>query len=91
MVDTDGELALMLDVPARALSLEPLQRVLAAVRSAATVWARCVADPVDNPIHEATHEVAHEVAREVAREVTTDATKDAAIPGAALDARLQRV
>jgi hypothetical protein len=83
MVDTDGELALMLDVPARALSLEPLQRVLAAVRSAATVWARCVADPVDNPIHESIHEATHEV--------ITDPTKDATSPRAALDGRLQRV
>jgi len=53
MVDAEGELALLLDVPGRALSLEQLQRVLAAVRSAATAWARCVADPGDNPTPQA--------------------------------------
>jgi len=53
MVDTDGELALFLDVPVRALSLEQLQRVLAAVQSVATAWARCVADPGDSPTNEA--------------------------------------
>lgn len=45
MVDADGELALMFDVPAHGLTLEQLQRVLLGVRSVAAAWVRCVADP----------------------------------------------
>jgi hypothetical protein len=50
MVDTDGELALMLDVPAKALTLEQLQRVLEAVRSTAIALARCVAGAVEEEV-----------------------------------------
>lgn len=43
MVDAEGELALMIDVPAHGLTLEQLQRVLLGVRAMAAAWTRCVA------------------------------------------------
>ncbi len=47
MVDAGGELALMVDVPARTLTLDQLQRVLLGVKSQAAAWRRCVANPGD--------------------------------------------
>lgn len=45
MVDADGELALMIEVPAHGLTLAQLQRALLAVRTVAAAWTRCVASP----------------------------------------------
>jgi len=45
LADTDGELMLMVEVPAEELSLEQLQRVLLNVRSVAGIWSRFVVDP----------------------------------------------
>lgn len=45
MVGASGELALMLELPARALTLDQLQRVLLGLKSAAERWRHCVAHP----------------------------------------------
>ena len=47
MVDAEGELALMLDLPARTLTLDQLQQVLLGVKSQAAAWRRRVAHPGD--------------------------------------------
>jgi len=48
LADADGELMLMVEVPAEDLSLEQLQRVLLNVRAVAGIWSRYVADPRDD-------------------------------------------
>lgn len=45
MADTEGELALMFELPVRALALERLKLVLESVRSVARAWALYVSDP----------------------------------------------
>lgn len=47
IVDAEGELALMFEVPVQALTLERLQLVLESVRSVASAWVRYIADPAD--------------------------------------------
>ena len=48
LADADGELMLMVEVPAEDLSLEQLQRVLLNIRAVAGIWSRYVADPRDD-------------------------------------------
>lgn len=47
MVDAGGELALLLELPARTLTLDQLQQVLLGVKAQAAAWRRCVANPSD--------------------------------------------
>lgn len=48
MVDTDGELAMMIDLPTQGLALEQLQRALLGMRTVAIAWTRILADPADS-------------------------------------------
>lgn len=45
LVGADGELALMVELPARDLTLDQLRQVVLGVKAQAAAWARCVAHP----------------------------------------------
>lgn len=45
LADAQGGLSFMVDLPARALTLDQLQQVLLGVQSQAALWSQCVANP----------------------------------------------